>query len=68
MDSLREVENCCSAERNRNIFGVIVWSVYLEANASAKHNRRTVYVQTSACGEIFHDASYKDVGDKETMP
>ena len=68
VDSLREVENCCSATRRRNIFGVIVWSVYLEANASAKHNRRTVYVQMSACGEIFHDASYKNVGDKETMP
>ena len=31
VDSLREVENGCSAKRNRNIFGVIVWSVYLEA-------------------------------------
>ncbi|XSC45838.1 hypothetical protein ACF1BQ_007395 [Bradyrhizobium sp. RDT10] len=68
VDTLREAENCCSATRTRNIFGVIVWSVYLKAKASAKYNRRTVYVETSNCGEIFHDASYKDVGIKETLP
>jgi len=69
VDTLREAaENCCSATRTRNIFGVIVWSVYLKAKASAKYNRRTVYVEMSNCGEIFHDASYKDVGDKETLP
>jgi hypothetical protein len=68
VDALREAENCCSAARARNIFGVIVWSVYLKAKASAKYNRRTVYVEMSNCGEIFHDASYKDVGDKETLP
>ena len=41
--ALNETENCCSA-RSRNIFGVIVWSVYLEAKASAEYNRRTVFV------------------------
>jgi hypothetical protein len=68
VDSLREVENCCSAKRSRNIVGVIVWRVYLEADASAKYNRRTVYVEMSNCGKISHDESYKDVGDRETSP
>jgi hypothetical protein len=68
VDTLHETENCCSAARTRNIFGVIVWSVYLEAQASAQYNRRTVYVEMSNCGEVFHDKSYKDVGDKETLP
>ena len=68
VDTLHETENCCSSARTRNIFGVIVWSVYLEAKSSAQYNRRTVYVEMSNCGEIFHDLSYKDVGDKETLP
>ena len=68
VDSLREGENCCGAKRSRNIVGVIVWRVYLEASASAKYNPRTVYVEMSNCGEISHDASYKDVGDRETSP
>jgi hypothetical protein len=65
VDTLGEIENCCSATRARNIFGVIVWSVYLKAKASAKYNRRTVFVEMSNCGEIFHDFSYKDVEDRE---
>lgn len=68
VESLDNTENCCSASRTRNIFGVIVWSVYLEAKPSANHNHRTVYVEMSNCGEIFHDGSYKHVGDKETSP
>jgi len=63
--ALDETENCCRATRARNIFGVIVWSVYLEAKASAKYNRRTVFVEMSNCGDIFHDFSYKDVADRE---
>jgi hypothetical protein len=38
--ALDETENCCSATRSRNIFGVIIWRVYLEAKASTKPNRR----------------------------
>jgi hypothetical protein len=63
--TLDETENCCSATRSRNIFGVIVWRVHLEAKASAKHNRRTVFVEMSSCGEISHDGSYKDVAFRE---
>ena len=59
--TLDEAENCCRAARARNIFGVIVWRVYLEAKASAKYGRRTIFVELSNCGEIFHDFSYKDV-------
>jgi hypothetical protein len=65
VESLVETENCCSAERARNVFGVIVWSVYLTAKATAKYNRRTIFVEMSNCGEIFHDFSYKDVADRE---
>lgn len=36
VESLSETENCCSAERTRRGFGVIVWSVYLNAKATAK--------------------------------
>ena len=63
--TLDGTENCCSATGARNIFGVIVWSVYLQAKASAKYNRRTVFVEMSNCGEIFQDFSYKDVADRE---
>lgn len=63
VDSLHETENCCSAARARTIFGVIIWSVYLKARASAQNDRRTVHVAMSNCGEIFHDLSHKDVGD-----
>jgi hypothetical protein len=63
--ALDETENCCSATRARNIFGVIVWSVYLEAKASAEYNRRTVFVEMSNCGDIFRDFSYKDVADRK---
>lgn len=59
--TLDETENCCSATRARNIFGVIMWRVYLKAKASDKYGRRTVFVEMSNCGEIFHDLSYKDV-------
>jgi hypothetical protein len=50
VDTLHETENCCSAVRTRNIFGVILWSVYLDAKASAKYNRRTVYVSSFGRG------------------
>lgn len=45
VESLVDAENCCSAERTRNVFGVIVWSVYLTAKATAKYNRRTIFVE-----------------------
>lgn len=65
VDTLDETENCCRAARARNIFGVIVWRVYLKAKASAKYNRRTAFVEMSNCGAIFHDFSYIDVEDRE---
>lgn len=65
VESLSETENCCSAERTRRGFGVIVWSVYLNAKATAKYNRRTIFVEMSNCGLIFHDFSYKDVAERK---
>jgi len=65
VESLVDTENCCGAERSRNGFGVIVWSVYLTAKATAKYNRRTIFVEMSNCGQIFHDFSYKDVADRK---
>ena len=64
VESLVETENCCSAERSRRGFGVIVWSVYLNAK-TAKYNRRTIFVEMSNCGLIFHDFSYKDVAERK---
>lgn len=58
-----ETENCCRATRARTILGVIIWSVYLKAKASAQYGRRNVHVAMSNRGEIFHDLSHKDVGD-----
>lgn len=52
VESLVDTENCCSAERTRNVFGVIVWSVYLTARATAKHNRRTIFVEMSNSGQV----------------
>ncbi len=65
VESLVEIENCCSATRARNGFGVIVWSVYLTAKATDKYNRRTIFVEMSNCGQISHDSSYKDVADRK---
>lgn len=65
VESLVETENCCSAERTRRGFGVIVWGVYLNAKATAKYNRRTIFVEMSNCGLVFHDFSYKDVAERK---
>jgi len=50
--------NCCKAIRTRNIFGVIIWDVYMDGETIGEPKKRKVGVdmRLSNCGAVFHDS------------
>jgi len=52
--------DCCSVSKSRNVFGVIVWEVYLRGETVGEPKTRNVsaLVQLSNCGEVFRDESF----------
>jgi hypothetical protein len=53
-------DNCCTAPRTRNIYGVIVWEVLLNGEAVGEPVKRYVSAQMSLsnCGAVFKDDSF----------
>jgi hypothetical protein len=53
-------DNCCKATRSRNIYGVIIWKVYLDGETTGEPRNRHVGVNIalSNCGAVFSDDSF----------
>lgn len=57
-------DDCCTATRTRNIFGVIVWEVSLRGETLKEPRKRIVgaHILLSNCGMVFVDESYVVAG------
>jgi hypothetical protein len=55
-----KTENCCEAAKSRNIYGVIVWEVFLHGQTIDEPKVRNVSAQMSLsnCGAVFIDDSF----------
>jgi hypothetical protein len=60
VDFSRRGDNCCSAARSRNVFGVIGWQVYLDGETVGEPTVRNVGVSMvlSNCGAVFTRDSF----------
>ncbi len=52
--------DCCGATRSRNIFGVVIWKVYLDGETIGEPKKRHVSaaMNLSNCGAVFDEDSF----------